>query len=403
MPRKYNIPLEFLPFTTGSKEYGTYMESGTKTPNFRFLKSLASQGLAVLPTNSYTFQNFIGNASPGKWYRPPPYDQTYYYYGLFGGSGIFLGDICNGNSAVDPRIPNSKLGYDATASLARRLDNALRAKLNEQDMNVPVIYSELGKTIRSFVDIGKSLLQGMKNLIGQARRHPNPTRAINALITGRDTGYLSQGLASRWLSWSFAIKPTLGDLHTALNRTSQFNNKAKCRGTVSTSDVEMVNFAGQRIVSSAVPYDSKFTHNTRATLRGTAMLAYLVSDPRAYEYSQLGLDDPAQWAWELVPFSFVLDWFVPVGTWLKTIKPIRGLTFEWGWRYIKGQGTVYVTAKEVNYTTSVVRIRLESKFRTALSQFPDPHYSVFEPGHYGGTQITHTLALLTQLTKFKGL
>lgn len=36
----------------------------------------------------------------------------------------------------------------------------------------------------------------------------------------------------------------------------------------------------------------------------------------------VGLMDPLSVAWELVPFSFVLDWFLPIGSWLSA----RGLS-----------------------------------------------------------------------------
>jgi len=38
------------------------------------------------------------------------------------------------------------------------------------------------------------------------------------------------------------------------------------------------------------------------------------------------LTNPALVAWELVPFSFVADWFVPIGSWLTAIAPLIGIT-----------------------------------------------------------------------------
>lgn len=38
-------------------------------------------------------------------------------------------------------------------------------------------------------------------------------------------------------------------------------------------------------------------------------------------YPRLGLKDPLSIAWELVPYSFVADWFIPIGAWLQA----RGL------------------------------------------------------------------------------
>jgi hypothetical protein len=46
----------------------------------------------------------------------------------------------------------------------------------------------------------------------------------------------------------------------------------------------------------------------------------------------LGLTNPLAIAWELVPFSFVLDWLVPVGTWLQSLDATLGVKFVGGCR-----------------------------------------------------------------------
>ena len=42
----------------------------------------------------------------------------------------------------------------------------------------------------------------------------------------------------------------------------------------------------------------------------------------------LGLDNPIATAWELVPYSFVLDWAMPIGQWLQALNSVKYYT-EW--------------------------------------------------------------------------
>jgi hypothetical protein len=44
---------------------------------------------------------------------------------------------------------------------------------------------------------------------------------------------------------------------------------------------------------------------------------------------QLGLQDPLSIAWELTPWSFVVDWFIPFGTYLSNLNQIPKLKGRW--------------------------------------------------------------------------
>lgn len=52
-----------------------------------------------------------------------------------------------------------------------------------------------------------------------------------------------------------------------------------------------------------------------------------VTNPNLLLASRLGLTNPASIAWELVPFSFVVDWFGTVGEFLASWTDFDGLEF----------------------------------------------------------------------------
>lgn len=68
-----------------------------------------------------------------------------------------------------------------------------------------------------------------------------------------------------------------------------------------------------------------------------------ISDPILYRTNQLGLVNPAAVAWELVPFSFLVDWFIGVGSWLNGLTDFVGLSLQKSFRtcYGKVEGTMY--------------------------------------------------------------
>jgi hypothetical protein len=59
---------------------------------------------------------------------------------------------------------------------------------------------------------------------------------------------------------------------------------------------------------------------------------FRVSNGTAYALDRLGVLDPVALAWELYPLSFVVDWFIPIGTFLESIVGPKGLEFVHGYR-----------------------------------------------------------------------
>jgi hypothetical protein len=64
---------------------------------------------------------------------------------------------------------------------------------------------------------------------------------------------------------------------------------------------------------------------------GKGELAYKIANPTLFTLSQYGLTNPLAVAWELVPLSFVVDWFVSVGSFIRSIQRPMGLNFDWGY------------------------------------------------------------------------
>jgi len=66
---------------------------------------------------------------------------------------------------------------------------------------------------------------------------------------------------------------------------------------------------------------------------------YRINDELLYLLSSIGVTNPGLVAWELVPFSFVFDWFVPVGTFLQALGPSH-----MGVQQVGGYRTSYANA-----------------------------------------------------------
>lgn len=66
-----------------------------------------------------------------------------------------------------------------------------------------------------------------------------------------------------------------------------------------------------------------FKGTERCTLRGNCA----VSNPNLLLANRLGIINPQTWIWDAIPWSFVVDWWFPIGTFLSNFTASVGLSF----------------------------------------------------------------------------
>lgn len=80
------------------------------------------------------------------------------------------------------------------------------------------------------------------------------------------------------------------------------------------------------------------------------VLIFKVQSPVRALLSQLGLTNPAVLAWDVIPWSFVVNWVIPIGDWLESLDATVGLSYVGG-TYSRGNrcegGTISVTPSNV--------------------------------------------------------
>jgi hypothetical protein len=130
---------------------------------------------------------------------------------------------------------------------------------------------------------------------------------------------------------------------------------------------------------------------------------YRMKDEDASILHQIGLINPAEVAWALVPFSFVVDWVLPIGNVLEALSARLGLTFVDGYYGLRVEtsSTASKLAREVSgYTqigessTSVSGSLLFYK-REKMISLPWPAPYIKSP--FSSTHLANAAALLRSL------
>jgi hypothetical protein len=198
---------------------------------------------------------------------------------------------------------------EPTTSLDREaMYNAIRKDLKHEATNLANMLGEYAETAETFLQLTEAVLSRGKSLL---RRHKS----------GRKRGKVAVGstVASNHLAWTYGIKPLAGDLGTAVAelRSAVYNYPRFTEGVLVRHDRN--SNSGYRATNSTTfvrPADSQVIVETRYR---TQWRAYFNTNALVAVLADHGMLNPLSLAWELMPYSFVLDWFFSVGDVLSSL------------------------------------------------------------------------------------
>lgn len=184
--------------------------------------------------------------------------------------------------------------------------NKAMAGVNSTQFNAPLFIAEAQKTRALIPQIGELLVKTFRDGRRKLRR-------------GQLVGFYqatSKNLANAWLIGRFGVTPLLYELQGACELLSKnVPPRATARGNENwNADTTSVYNIGDSCGTWHVTKTSKIEVAFRNGILyegGTSNLSHL---------ARLGFTRPATVAWELVPWSFVIDRFVDISSWLDAIQ-----------------------------------------------------------------------------------
>ena len=200
--------------------------------------------------------------------------------------------------------------------------------------------------------------------------------------------------ANKWLEYQYGWKPLLKDLYETherfreLLKTQAFLIHGKGEAEKSADFNSTWSGTGQPNVKKR--WKGVQTVRTRLTAE--------IDSPRWRNVSQFGLINPLSVGWELVPFSFVFDWFMPVGNTLEALTARAGLNFVGGSTTIVSGGRVDMQT----YATSGMTIRSHGTLtihRYGLRRYAHTTWPM--PGFYVNNNPFSTTRSLNALALFR--
>jgi len=190
-------------------------------------------------------------------------------------------------------------------------------KLKDQNIDLGVAFAERSATARMVGDVATRIAKAYR----EARKR-NFRKAASEL------GARYRKSTSNWLELQYGWKPLLSDVYGSCQALAD-SRYAPHQWQITVKGVsreEEYNF------SKAFNGGAQFYYEDRYFFGSFVRLDYYPDNVFLIALSSLGLTNPLQIAWELVPYSFVVDWMLPIGDWLSSLDAANGYTFRGGSR-----------------------------------------------------------------------
>ena len=186
--------------------------------------------------------------------------------------------------------------------LADEAWSKLRQKVLDQDFNAPVFLAEASKTVDMVFDRAHLLYRTYRAF---KRGRFDQARMLLGITSSRR-------LANNWLEYKYGWMPLLHDIHGGAKTLADMLYKPRQNYFFASAKSGDVWARGG--MTGTIQYKAK------------VWCRVSVNTPSLQLGNKIGLLNPLTVAWELVPFSFVADWFVNIGDCIAEATAFSGLT-----------------------------------------------------------------------------
>lgn len=266
-----------------------------------------SRGKLMLQANPYSKNTLDFEASAGHyfrkvdnygWIKSKVDSFPYYSYSSFS----TWNDISN-----KFRLPNPNF-----TTAEDSVNSSFYKEVGAQKLNVLVAFKERQQTVDMVKKAVLRIVQSIRLL--RKGRLKDAARALG-VADGDFRKFNAKDLAGLWLELQYGWKPLLSDIDGAMKIA--IPRPVRLPVKISRQNKERFSILSQEVETNGL-VKNRVTLKCFATVSGE----YLVSA------NELGLINIPTVIWETIPFSFVVDWFLPIGDWLNAQTALLGITLS---------------------------------------------------------------------------
>jgi len=201
-------------------------------------------------------------------------------------------------------------------------------KLKNDDVNLGVAFAERDQVDRLIGSNATRIAEDIEH--GWADRLKTLERDLRNARSPKAIKRLLDLIAEVRLEIAYGWVPLMQDSFGAVKHLSEREKEAN-RATITVTSKARESYTDLYSTGAAV---GSFTVNVdrfrEIEFICKTRLDYYKDNGLVHELSQLGITNPALIIWERTPWSFVADWFLPIGDYLNRLDASLGMTFRGG-------------------------------------------------------------------------
>lgn len=198
-----------------------------------------------------------------------------------------------------------------TANDTIELQGKLVTQIKGHDFNAAIAVAEGRETVNLVKNTALAVFRSIRSL--KRGDLPNAMRHLGHAPAGKKFSasvLAKKDISSQWLAISYGWQPLLQDVYEAAKAFEVITAPPR------VFQIQVSRTISRKQEFSTSPSNWKSVGNRVITKRYN----YTLTEDLAQTPRSLGLLNPLPALWEVVPFSFIADWFIPIGDYLNVVS-----------------------------------------------------------------------------------
>lgn len=262
------------------------------------------------------YQEWYTTGKPPPFVEPHPYKRNAYW--VESASNWHKGANRDGNILYQT-VNNAQWCRSNVGASITGLENLVYAKFLDAVRNAPAMGTDLAEykeTLGLLSAASRALRHPLQNLSLACWREGNKLLRDQSKFKWKSIAEIPLNLMPKaWLAFHFGVEPIIKDIYALIEYICS---------PPQPQEIEVKKSLKTKYTMTSWGQSQDFSYKLGVKFSAEVMRV----DENLALMSDFGLINPASIAWELIPFSFVVDWFYPVGQLIASTTDLLGYKIQ---------------------------------------------------------------------------